>query len=109
MTYLFYLMNLLFELKKCYLGAIARFINISCKMDIKTFIFFDCETTGLPYQENNKTRITELCFTVVESEHLQLGVFPRVQHKLNLCFNPGRTVNPTATEITGNIFLNDFY
>lgn len=79
----------------------VRNITSQVKMNIQNFVFFDIETTGLPYQEYNKTRITELCFVAVQSEHLSLGVYPRVQNKLALCFNPHKFINPQATEITG--------
>lgn len=69
-------------------------------MDIKTFIFFDSETTGLPCYENNDTRITELCFVAIQSDHIG-AASTRVQNKLTLCFNPKRTINPIAVEKTG--------
>lgn len=70
-------------------------------LDIKTFVFLDSETTGLPYLENNMTRITELCFVAVESAHIRLGVYPRVQNKLSLCFNPKKYIQKEASDITG--------
>ncbi|KAI4471721.1 three prime repair exonuclease 1 2 [Holotrichia oblita] len=69
--------------------------------EIQNFIFFDIETTGLPYEEYNKTRITEMCFVAVQGEHISLGVYPRVQNKLSLCFNPQKMISPIATELTG--------
>ncbi|XP_072397096.1 three-prime repair exonuclease 1 isoform X2 [Diabrotica undecimpunctata] len=69
--------------------------------EIKTFVFLDLESTGLPLYENNKTRITELCLTAVQAEHIRLGVFPRVQNKLNLCFNPCKLISADAEKITG--------
>ncbi|KRT84645.1 hypothetical protein AMK59_554, partial [Oryctes borbonicus] len=68
--------------------------------NIKTFIFFDIETTGLPYEEYNRTRITEMCFVAVQSDHISLGVYPRIQNKLVLCFNPQKMISPRATELT---------
>lgn len=70
-------------------------------MDIKTFIFLDSETTGLPFQESNKTRITELCFIAVQSDHISMGVFPRIQNKLQFCFNPRKFIHPDASKVTG--------
>lgn len=77
---------------------IYKIINMR---SIKTFAFFDSETTGLPHLENCKTKITELCIVIVHTSHLSLGVFPRVQNKLSLCFNPGKYINSDVTEITG--------
>ncbi|XP_050514633.1 uncharacterized protein LOC126889932 isoform X2 [Diabrotica virgifera virgifera] len=68
--------------------------------EIKTFVFLDLESTGLPLYENNKTRITELCLTAIQAEHIRLGVFPRVQNKLNLCFNPCKLISADAEKIT---------
>lgn len=70
-------------------------------MAIKTFIFIDSETTGLPLEENNTTKITELSLCATSSEHLSLGVIPRVQNKVTLCFNPRKLIGSTTTDITG--------
>lgn len=76
---------------------------ITIKMrNIKTFAFFDSETTGLPYLENYKTKITEMCIIVIQTSHLSLGVYPRVQNKLSLCFNPGKYISKEVSDITGN-------
>lgn len=76
-------------------------LTIANMTNIQSFIFFDIETTGLPFEEYNRTRITEMCFVAVQSEHISLGVYPRVQNKLALCFNPQKMISPTATELTG--------
>ncbi|XP_044759101.1 uncharacterized protein LOC123316883 isoform X2 [Coccinella septempunctata] len=68
---------------------------------IRNFAFLDLETTGLPSLENNKTKITELSISIVESNHLRMGVFPRVRNKLNLCLNPCKFISPDSTSITG--------
>jgi len=68
---------------------------------IKTFVFFDLETTGLPSMENNKTKITELTMVAVQTEHLASGVLPRVLNKLSLCFNPQKMVSCDSERITG--------
>ncbi|CAH2097954.1 unnamed protein product [Euphydryas editha] len=71
---------------------------------IATYVFIDLETTGLPEEENNRTRITELSLVAVKREHVLLtrpGATPRVQHKLTLCFNPGKTIAPSCTDVTG--------
>nr|XP_023018586.1 three prime repair exonuclease 2-like [Leptinotarsa decemlineata] len=78
-------------------------MNESCSesYDIKTFVFMDTETTGLPSAENNKTKITELSMVAVQANHIRLGVFPRVQNKLNFCFNPCKLISDGAEKITG--------
>lgn len=70
-------------------------------LNIKTFVFLDIETTGLPSQEHNKTKMTELSMIAVQENHIRLGVFPRVQNKLNLCFNPRKLISFEAEELTG--------
>ena len=74
------------------------------KMNIKTFVFFDMETTGLPHLEYFKTKITELSLVAVQSDHIELGVFPRVQNKLSMCFNPNKLISLEASKNTGLIF-----
>ncbi|XP_039749296.1 uncharacterized protein LOC120626072 [Pararge aegeria] len=71
---------------------------------ISTFVFIDLETTGLPQEENNKTKITEISMVAVKRQHIldtRKGCAPRVQHKLTMCFNPGRMVHPDGTKVTG--------
>lgn len=75
-------------------------------MNIKSFVFLDLETTGLPHQQNNQTKITELCFLSVQTDHILLGAVPRVQNKLNLCFNPWKVIEPTVESITGILLHN---
>lgn len=69
--------------------------------NIKTFVFMDIETTGLPFQENNTTKITELCLLAVETDHINFGIIPRVQNMLNLCFDPKKPINPFVSSKTG--------
>ncbi|XP_078520662.1 three prime repair exonuclease 2-like [Lissotriton helveticus] len=74
---------------------------------IKTFVFFDLETTGLP-QDNPK--VTEICLVAVHRCSVEnpprdpaTGVpqLPRILDKLCLFMDPGKTVTPKAAEITG--------
>jgi DNA polymerase III alpha subunit (gram-positive type) len=76
---------------------------------IKTFAFLDLETTGLPAQESNLTRITELCIVVCSVAHLKNQPQPRVLHKLSMCFNPNRNISKKSVDITGltNELLKD--
>lgn len=73
--------------------------------EIKTFVFFDTETTGLPHQEFNKTKITELAFIACSKvellKHAGKGDMPRVKHKLAICLNPMKSISSFASEITG--------
>lgn len=70
---------------------------------IKTFAFYDLETTGLPDLEFYKTKITELSIVACSVDHLLEGSIdvPRIQQKLTLCFNPFKRIDLKATEITG--------
>lgn len=72
---------------------------------IATYVFFDLETTGLPRQENNRTKITELSFVAVKRKHLLTipsnTKIPRVQNKITLCFNPQKMIDFVSTEKTG--------
>ncbi|XP_022116321.1 three-prime repair exonuclease 1-like [Pieris rapae] len=71
---------------------------------VATYVFLDLETTGLPSQEIGKTRITEISLIAVKRNDFldtKQGNVPRVQHKVTLCLNPLRMIQPEATEITG--------
>lgn len=71
---------------------------------IRTYVFMDLETTGIPSHENNKTRITEISFVAVKRSHIldtKCGFTPQVQNKLTLCLNPRKMVHPGSTETTG--------
>ncbi|KPJ17475.1 Three prime repair exonuclease 2 [Papilio machaon] len=73
-------------------------------LPVATYVFVDLETTGLPVEETNRTKITELSMVAVKREHLLrtlAGAAPRVQNKLTLCFNPCRMVHPGSTATTG--------
>ncbi|GBP92068.1 Three-prime repair exonuclease 1 [Eumeta japonica] len=78
---------------------------------IETYLFIDLEATGLPEEENNQTKITELSLVAVSRKHLlttKAGEAPRVQRKLTLCFNPGRAIRPIAEKLSGltNVMLD---
>ncbi|XP_052748090.1 uncharacterized protein LOC113511313 [Galleria mellonella] len=70
---------------------------------ITSYVFVDIETTGLPHEELNKTKITEISMVAVQRDHIlntNKGSLPRVQNKLTLCLNPRRMVSPASGEIT---------
>ncbi|XP_013138234.1 PREDICTED: three-prime repair exonuclease 1-like [Papilio polytes] len=72
-------------------------------MDISTFVFFDIETTGLPQEERNQTKIIELTFLAVSAKDIELtpvGEIPLV-NKLSLFFNPERYISIGAANMTG--------
>ncbi|CAK1591414.1 unnamed protein product [Parnassius mnemosyne] len=73
-------------------------------VSVATYVFLDLETTGIPREETNRTKITELSMVAVKRQHLLLtraGATPRVQNKLTICFNPCRMVQPGSTTTTG--------
>lgn len=72
--------------------------------EIKTFLFLDLETTGLPLYEGNRTKITEISMIGVSKEAIlncDTNTTPRVLHKLTLCLNPAKMIHPDTTRITG--------
>lgn len=74
-------------------------------MDIKSFAFFDLETTGLPSLEYNNTKITQLSIVACSVDHLlainNVNDIPRVTHKLTICLNPLKRISLGAEEVTG--------
>lgn len=72
--------------------------------NIKTYVFLDLETTGMPQEESNRTKITEISLIAVKREHIletRPGAAPRVKQKLTMCLNPARLVQPGCSEVTG--------
>ncbi|XP_026743517.1 uncharacterized protein LOC113505206 [Trichoplusia ni] len=70
---------------------------------IAAFVFFDIETTGLPHQERNKTKITELSFVAAvrsDIEEAPIGSKPYVS-KLTLLFNPQKKICAEVALLTG--------
>lgn len=72
-------------------------------VELKSFVFFDLETTGLPEYEHFRTKITELSMVACAREHLLEASTepPRVTHKLSLCFNPHRMITLGSSQATG--------
>ncbi|XP_012941377.1 uncharacterized protein LOC106012576 [Aplysia californica] len=68
---------------------------------IRSFVFFDTETTGLP-SPGNRPKITELSFVALTREELlSRNCAPRALNKLTLCFNPGKRIGVHSSIITG--------
>ena len=93
-------------------------------MKIKTFVYFDLESTGL--KSSGRPRITEISLVAVNSGdvgelHMKIqrhlnnknnqieNLLPRVLNKLTLCVYPMAPVMPDASDITGldNYNLSD--
>lgn len=75
---------------------------------IASFVFFDIETTGLPFQERNQTKITELSCVAALRQDIEstfLGETPLVK-KLTFVLNPQRPIHHEVTKLTG--FTNEF-
>lgn len=72
-------------------------------MRIETFVFFDLEATGLPDEERNQTKITELtCLAVSRKDIIaaKVGEIPPMR-KLTFLVNPQRKLRPNAMLMTG--------
>lgn len=79
-------------------------------MNIKSFVFIDFETTGLPCTET-RTKITEIAMVACSAQHIletRKGSLPRVLHKLVVCLNPMKMIQLGASEITGD-FDHSFF
>ncbi|XP_048515619.1 three-prime repair exonuclease 1 isoform X1 [Athalia rosae] len=70
--------------------------------EIRTFIFFDLETTGL-IQGSNMPRITEMSLVATSRNSLlsEDGKLPRVMHKLLIPLEPSQEIPPIVSRITG--------
>lgn len=70
---------------------------------IATFVFFDIETTGLPWQEKNQTKITDFSFVAASRKILEAtsyGQTPLVS-KFTVVLNPERAIHPKVRTLTG--------
>lgn len=70
---------------------------------IATFVFFDIETTGLPCQERNQTKITEFSFIAASRNMLEVTSYGLTLpvSKFTVVLNPERTIHPTVVNLTG--------
>uniref|UniRef100_A0A6B2EKL9 Putative three prime repair exonuclease 1 n=1 Tax=Phlebotomus kandelakii TaxID=1109342 RepID=A0A6B2EKL9_9DIPT len=75
-------------------------------VEIKSFIFFDTEGTGLP-QFNGPAKIVEISLVACSVDHFvasssgETPQIPRVLHKLSLCVNPFKRICEESSRITG--------
>jgi DNA polymerase III epsilon subunit-like protein len=75
--------------------------DIPADVCIKSLVFFDLETTGLP--TDHPARITELNFCGVDRSQFigcMAKKMPRVTNRLNLCIDPSRPIDPVATDMS---------
>lgn len=80
--------------------------------EIKSFVFMDIETSGLPDEEFNRTKITEISFIACSKEHINdtdAEDVPRVKHKLTLCFDPRKMIQCGASAVTGKNVSHSCY
>ncbi|KAI5641214.1 exonuclease domain-containing protein [Phthorimaea operculella] len=71
--------------------------------EIASLVFFDIETTGLPFQEKNQTKIIEFSFVATLRKHLEqtsYGLLPPVR-RLTFVLNPQRPICAEVTKLTG--------
>lgn len=70
---------------------------------IRTFVFLDIETTGLPKFNFGKANITELAMWTLSREDFLRSEDTecRLLGKWKSVFRPGRSINPRTSELTG--------
>jgi three prime repair exonuclease 1 len=71
---------------------------MSTNKKVRSLVFLDAETTGL-----ETARLTELSLVAVATEDLEKAcpAVPRVKHKLTMCINPRKVIDPMATSVSG--------
>lgn len=70
---------------------------------IETFVIIDLETTGLPHQEYNRTKITEICLLAATRKDIKkttAGKLPPMS-KLSFLLNPEKSITPASARVTG--------
>ncbi|KAG7301102.1 hypothetical protein JYU34_015507 [Plutella xylostella] len=70
---------------------------------IETYVFFDIETTGFPWQERNGTKIIEASFVAVQRKDIERANFGDIPlaSKYTFVLNPLRPIHPEVTALTG--------
>lgn len=84
--------------------------------EIKTFIFLDLETSGLPW--DNPVKITEISLVAAKREHIldiHSGIskenscivefLPRVLNKVSFTIYPSKLIHPIASAVSGKAFI----
>lgn len=84
--------------------------------EIKTFIFLDLETSGLP--RDNPVKITEISLVAAKREHIldihsgiskensyNLEFLPRVLNKVSFTIYPSKLIHPMASAVSGKAFI----
>lgn len=69
-------------------------------VEIKTFAFLDLETTDLPCNDNNTTKIIEISLITVQTNHLFVERSCSIKNKLSLCFNPRKMICSDTERMT---------
>ncbi|KAJ2941937.1 hypothetical protein O0L34_g10755 [Tuta absoluta] len=71
---------------------------------VASFVFFDIETTGLPLQEKNQTKIIEYSFVAVSRKDVEAtpyGQIPPIMNKISSVLNPEKPIGRVVTQMTG--------
>lgn len=88
--------------------------------EIKTFIFFDLETSGLP--RDNPVKITEISLVAAQRDHIldthsgiskensyNLEFLPRVLNKFSFTIYPSKLIHPMASAVSGKAFVSKVF
>lgn len=81
-------------------------------MAIATYVFLDLQSNCVP-QSNREVEITELCMLAIKHSHIAKKKKdqedPRIQHKLQMCFNPKSSLNQNASDtgLTEDLLKNE--
>lgn len=69
---------------------------------IKTCVFLVLNSTGLPKDQGDRTKITEMCLLAVKRKDLHNdGRYPIVVRELRFFFNPGEKISSDASTYSG--------
>ncbi|XP_022830327.1 three prime repair exonuclease 2-like [Spodoptera litura] len=80
-------------------------------MAVATYVFVDLQSNCVP-KSNKEIEITELCMLAIKHSHIVKNKDvndPRIQHKLQMCFNPKSSLHENASEtgLTKNLLKNE--
>lgn len=84
--------------------------------EIKTYIFVDLETSGLP--QDSPVKITEISLVAAKREHIldthsgvskencfYIDYLPRVLNKVSLPIYPNKMIHPKASAVSGRFLI----